>query len=49
MPSLGFKPCVPGIKWLQIYPLNRMASRISSEDAATCDESQMPFAVECEN
>jgi len=37
MLSVGFKPGIPGITW------------ISSEDAATYDESQMPFAVEREN
>jgi len=37
MLSVGFKPGIPGITW------------IISEDAATCDESQMPFAVEREN
>lgn len=49
MLSVGFIPCIPGIMWLQTCALNRMATRISSEDAATCDETQMPFAVECEN
>lgn len=49
MPSVGFKPGIPGIMWLQTCALDHTATRISSEDAATCDESQMPFAVECQN
>ena len=48
MLSVGFKR-IPGIMWLQTCALDRTATTISSEDAATCDESQMPFAVECEN
>jgi len=49
MLSVGFKPGIPGIMRLQTCAVDRTATRIGSEDAATRDESQMPFAVECEN
>jgi len=49
MPSVGFKPGIPGVMWLQTCALDCTATRISSVDAAACDEYQMSFAVQCEN
>jgi len=34
MLSVGFKPRIPGIMWLQTYALDRTATKFSSEDAA---------------